>query len=463
MSQATDTTFQDTEASPVADTAPVEPGFDLAAVENPSFAVLQAGRARVYDTAESLAAFRRVVEAMGASGEAGRRKGLGLWMLARYEEAAAQLSQYDKDDVAAFTRAKSLMSLGRPAEAKPLFERLSKAYPEEPRPRGGWYEAELETLLAAAPDAPEDAAAAVDKLIERAPPSFQASAEAHYLRGRVLEIRRSFEAALDEYAEAFEIDSTHRANLFRAARLAEACGLDELAVQFYEALVDQKPNDAAALMNLGVLYEDLGHEQDAAASYDTVLRSFPTDERARIYLEDARAGMRMYYDEDQERKEDRLNQILRIPITDFELSVRARNCLSKMEIQTLGDLVCRSEQELLSYKNFGETSLNEIKEILNSKGLRLGMSRDEAAASVEVASRRVGASPDKSDISNRPLSELALSIRARRAVETLGCLTIGDITRHSAEELLGMPNFGQTSLQELRTKLAEHNARLRGD
>ena len=78
--------------------------------------------------------------------------------------------------------------------------------------------------------------------------------------------------------------------------------------------------------------------------------------------------MNMYYDEELERKEDRLNQILRIPITDFELSVRARNCLNKMNIVTLGDLVRQTEQELLSYKNFGETSLNEIKEILALEG-----------------------------------------------------------------------------------------------
>jgi DNA-directed RNA polymerase subunit alpha len=172
--------------------------------------------------------------------------------------------------------------------------------------------------------------------------------------------------------------------------------------------------------------------------------------------------MEMYYDEDMERKEDRLNQILRIPITDFELSVRARNCLNKMQIQSLGDLVCRTEQELLSYKNFGETSLTEIKEILHSKGLRLGMPRDEAVASIEAHSRRSSGS-GASDVMNKPIMDLQLSIRARRTVEALGCLTAGDITKHSVEELLGMPNFGQTSLQELRSTLAELGLKLKGE
>ena len=170
--------------------------------------------------------------------------------------------------------------------------------------------------------------------------------------------------------------------------------------------------------------------------------------------------MDMYYDEDLERKEDKLNQILRIPITDFELSVRARNCLNKMQIHTLGDLVTKTEQELMSYKNFGETSLNEIKEILRSKGLRLGMPREEAVASIENRARRPTSSSDPSDLSNKPVSDLQLSIRARRTVETLGCLTLGDIVKHSAEELLGMPNFGQTSLQELRSKLGEVGIKL---
>src|SRR5690606_2463218 len=142
--------------------------------------------------------------------------------------------------------------------------------------------------------------------------------------------------------------------------LSERWGDARLAVDCYEHLARQRPVDRSVLMNLGVLYEDLGRDYEAAACYDVVVRTYPTDRRARLFLADARAGIEMYYDEDLERKEDRLNQILRTPITDFELSVRARNCLNKMNILTLGDLVRKTEAELLSYKNFGETSLNEI-------------------------------------------------------------------------------------------------------
>jgi DNA-directed RNA polymerase subunit alpha len=248
--------------------------------------------------------------------------------------------------------------------------------------------------------------------------------------------------------------------MFRLAYTAERSGQDDIALDVYWNLARMLPVDKAVLVNLGLLLEDLGRHQDAAACYDTIARHDMTDSKIRMYLADAISGMSMYYDEDMERKEDRLNQILRIPITDFELSVRARNCLNKMNILVLGDLVKLTEQELLSYKNFGETSLNEIKEILASKGLRLGMAREEAVRSIEASRRKTG-TPDPSDILNKPIADLELSIRARRTVETLGCLTVGDVLAHSEEELLGMPNFGQTSLAELKQKLAEAGLKLK--
>src|SRR3712207_9229407 len=103
-----------------------------------------------------------------------------------------------------------------------------------------------------------------------------------------------------------------------------------------------------------------------------IRRPAPPDGGPRLFLRDAEASQTMYYNPEQEIANSRFNQVLEIPVTDFELSVRSRNCLKKMNIRTLGDLTRVSEQQLLSSKNFGETSLAEIKEILGSKGLRLG-------------------------------------------------------------------------------------------
>jgi DNA-directed RNA polymerase subunit alpha len=443
-------------------TAPApEASFDIEK-EALSFAALEAGRSTVYESLDSKLRFQAKVETLATTGDVGRRRALGLWILGDFERAAKELAAHEADDTAAFTRARCLFSLGRFDQAQAIFQRLSDKHTAEPRPRSGLLESKFELALSRKPEDVSQPAEELLKAVSAAPAGFAETVEGLYLRARGSELLRDLDGALEFYERARTMDPLHQAVLARNAHLAERVGLDDLAMELYEELLHMHVIDHNALMNLGVLYEDCGRDADAASCYDTIVRNEATNERARMYLADARAAMNMYYDEDLEKKEDRLNQILRIPITDFELSVRARNCLNKMQITTLGDLVQKTEQELLSYKNFGETSLTEIKEILHSKGLRLGMPRDEAVASIEAHARRMQTG-DRSDVMNKPILELALSIRARRTVETLGCLTVGDITKHSAEELLGMPNFGQTSLQELRTKLAELNIKLKGE
>src|SRR5690606_37119486 len=93
---------------------------------------------------------------------------------------------------------------------------------------------------------------------------------------------------------------------------------------------------------------------------------------ARLYLKDIEATSNMYYDEEMLKQQQRLEQLLSRPVTDFELSVRSRNCLAAMNINSLGDLTRVSEQELLSGKNFGETSLEEVRELMKQHGLSIG-------------------------------------------------------------------------------------------
>lgn len=68
-----------------------------------------------------------------------------------------------------------------------------------------------------------------------------------------------------------------------------------------------------------------------------------------------------------------VNENLYKPVEELELSVRAYNCLKNADIKYIGELVQRSEQEMLKTKNFGKKSLNEIKEVLTGMGLALGM------------------------------------------------------------------------------------------
>jgi DNA-directed RNA polymerase subunit alpha len=71
----------------------------------------------------------------------------------------------------------------------------------------------------------------------------------------------------------------------------------------------------------------------------------------------------------------RVAEMLAKPIEELDLSVRSANCLKNANIRTLGDLVQRTEREMLSTKNFGRKSLDEIKDVLASLGLSFGMSR----------------------------------------------------------------------------------------
>jgi DNA-directed RNA polymerase subunit alpha len=81
-------------------------------------------------------------------------------------------------------------------------------------------------------------------------------------------------------------------------------------------------------------------------------------------------------EEVSERGMDKINEVLNRSVEELELSVRSYNCLKNANIQSIGELVQKTEAEMLRTKNFGRKSLNEIKEILANMGLSLGMRID---------------------------------------------------------------------------------------
>jgi DNA-directed RNA polymerase subunit alpha len=81
-------------------------------------------------------------------------------------------------------------------------------------------------------------------------------------------------------------------------------------------------------------------------------------------------------EEPAERAMSQLQEVLNRSVEELELSVRSYNCLKNANIQTIGDLVQKTEAEMLRTKNFGRKSLNEIKEILGGLGLSFGMKYD---------------------------------------------------------------------------------------
>jgi DNA-directed RNA polymerase subunit alpha len=83
-----------------------------------------------------------------------------------------------------------------------------------------------------------------------------------------------------------------------------------------------------------------------------------------------------------------LNDNLFRSVDELEFSVRSQNCLQNADIKYIGELVQKSEQEMLRTKNFGHKSLNEIKEILKEMGLELGMKIDHFPSREEIEARK---------------------------------------------------------------------------
>jgi DNA-directed RNA polymerase subunit alpha len=286
------------------------------------------------------------------------------------------------------------------------------------------------------------------------------SAEYHYQIGRLLDSQGKYEEALDNYSTAVELDSEHQGALFHLGFSNDLRGDEQVAMDYYKQITKSTPIKINAMLNLAVLYEDAGKFDGAIMLVDAVLAAFPNHKKANLFKKDIESSMVMIYDEEKEKWLDRHNQILEIPISDFELSVRSRNCLKKMNINTLGDLLRISETELLSYKNFGETSLVEIKKILNQKQLSLGMALENNNSPLPALTNHEMEGVNEEMLS-KTVDDLELSVRARRALAKLGVSGIAELVSKTEAELLGCKNFGVTSLNEIKERLTGFGLSLR--
>ena len=286
----------------------------------------------------------------------------------------------------------------------------------------------------------------------------KASTQYHYVLARCQEAYGSYDEAVDNYKTAIEIEPNNCKALFHLAYSCDLRGDEDAAIDYYKELLAQQPAYVNALLNLAVLYEDAGEYDKATKCIDQVLAHHPSHTRAILFKKDVESSKTMLYDEEVEKDETRRSKILQTPISDFELSVRSRNCLKKMNLYTIGDLLNITEAELLSYKNFGETSLTEIKHILNSKGLNLGMALEEKLG------HAIFLDSDEeidSELLNKNIEELQLSVRARKCLLNLDIKTTGDLVSKTEAELLGCKNFGMTSLVEIKKVLDSMGINLR--
>lgn len=278
------------------------------------------------------------------------------------------------------------------------------------------------------------------------------AAEEYFSKGKEAEKNGNAEKALDFYERALSENPDHELACFQLAVLYDRRAEDSKAIELYERICTSEPVHLAALMNLAVLYEDNNMYDESRRCLMAVLRTNSNHPRANLYMKDVESARSMFMDDD-ERHRRAGSTIGDVPISDFELSVRSRNCLKKMDIKSIGDLLRVSEQELLSYKNFGETSLNEIKALLQSKGLRLGQAAENPAVP-SVRRAMPEANDASSELFTKQVQDLELSVRSRKALQRLNIMSLGDMVQKTEDELLGCKNFGHTSLNEIKQLLA---------
>ncbi len=386
--------------------------------------------------------------------------GIANHALGRHEQAEQLLARVPKDGLAAFFRGEALVGLRRYEDAEAAFAAASAA----------GYDPVLCVLRRVGAIRQAGKTDEAEALLAKHAREAATKAEYSYQRGCILADRGDVYGAIEYFERAVDMDPRHAGALFRLAGLNDLLGNDDEAIRLYEQSLSKPPLFLGALLNLGILYEDKENYSAAAYCFRRVLEVYPDHERARLFLKDIEAVGDMYYDEDAARRQRDLEQVLRISVTDFELSARARNCLERANVATLGDLARISEHDLLAGKNFGETSLNEIRDMMTAKGVRIGqMLRTELPPSLPTKLAAIApaaaddVSPAERAALERPVADLNLSVRARKCLSRLGLTNLADLCHRTADELLSVRNFGVTSLNEIRLKLAEFDLRLRND
>jgi DNA-directed RNA polymerase subunit alpha len=279
------------------------------------------------------------------------------------------------------------------------------------------------------------------------------SAEYHYQLGRLQEAQGLYGQAMDNYTVAMDLSPEHSEAIFHLAYRSDMSGDEQAAIDYYKQLTMSVPVHVNSLLNMAVLYEDRSEYLKAAICVDKVLEYHPNHQRAILFSKDVESSETMFFDEEKEKRIDKRVQVLETPISDFELSVRSRNCFRKMNIRTLGDLLHISESELLSYKNFGETSLKEIKIILESKGLHLGGTEEDAQLISTEMDIENGQIDENEELLSKSVEDINLSVRARKCLQKLELMTLGEVVQKTEAELLGCKNFGLTSLTEIKKAL----------
>ncbi|HUR38462.1 MAG TPA: DNA-directed RNA polymerase subunit alpha C-terminal domain-containing protein [Planctomycetota bacterium] len=395
---------------------------------------------------ELLAEFgSKVAKALSSENKAEIRRGASLWLLGKSEEAIKVLEPARVSKERSYILGVSYLEAGRPQDALAALKEASEADGSDAHISAAYCEAKIRAGKY------DEAETHVDKLLKKD------GAQGFYLKGLLADLQGYHDEGMKSYEKALEIEPGHPSALFRLAYIMDRFGEDSRALELYEQLRKMRPMHLNTVMNLGVLYEDRGEYERAIQCYQTVLDYYPGHGRAGLYLKDAQASLTMFYDEDAARREAKVAQILGQPVAEISFSPRVRTALQKLGVNSLADLVAKSEEDLLQIPNFGRTSLRELKEFLSSKGLSLA-SASGPGGIVEPAVEEapvITEGPVNEETLKKNLSDFEWSGRIRKVYEKMGVVTVGDLLKRTEKDLLKSKNLGVTSIKEIRKKLGQ--------
>lgn len=425
-----------------------EAGIDILEQESISREAVRQLRAKVYSSREEKEALENEAESLINAIKRGKdaakvkedslRLGIVFWILGRIKEAIDALEEVKTRKVACYYLGKCYEELGDYEKALELLEKAKREDVEE-------LDLELDLVSVQRKAGKTERAL---KRIEQLAKANGHEAEVHYLWGYCLEDMGEYKEAMYHYEKALEINPEHAGSLFRLAYNYDLEGEDDKAIEYYERCKKLSPTYTNVLINLGILYEDKGEYEKAISCFEAVLRAHPNHPRASMYLKDAKSSLYMYYDEEKLKAQTIEGEVLNTPISDFELSVRSKNCLERMNLRTLRDLTMVTEEELLSFKNFGETSLTEIKSVLAQKGLRIGQGLKEQKESYPSTMPK-----EELELIKSPVSVLELSARTVKALGKVGIQTVEELIAKREEELLSSKDIREWHVEEINEKL----------
>ncbi|MGL6195216.1 MAG: tetratricopeptide repeat protein, partial [Thermoguttaceae bacterium] len=229
------------------------------------------------------------------------RLGVCLFLVGRNEDARTALKKGDGGALAHFYLAKSYFVDKDYEQALKSYDLAQKAgYNVDYCSLG---RAEVYRYLGQ----PEKGLEELDKLSG----AIEQTADYLYERGAtVAAIGINPSEAIALYERAVAADKNHPGALFGLALESERRGNDYDALDLYKRAASHFPTNVGTLINLGILLEDLGQYDTALSCYQRVLDAQPTNTKARLFFKDAKASSEMHYDEDAQRKRDRISQVM---------------------------------------------------------------------------------------------------------------------------------------------------------